>query len=120
MVLSVGVGTNDTRKAAAELAALGRVGGVAREAALVTVPYFTRPSEDGVVAHFAELAAASPVPLIVYHVPYRTGRPLSAATLRRLAALPGVAGDQARGRRTGRGHDGPAVRAAGGVRGARR
>ncbi|MGA4543602.1 dihydrodipicolinate synthase family protein [Uniformispora flossi] len=92
VVLSVGVGTNDTRKAAAELAALGQVGSGAREAALVTVPYFTRPSEDGVVAHFAALAAASPVPLIVYHVPYRTSRPLSAATLRRLAALPGVAG----------------------------
>jgi 4-hydroxy-tetrahydrodipicolinate synthase len=92
VVLSVGVGTNDTRKAAAELAAFGRADGGAGEAALVTVPYFTRPSEDGVVAHFAALAAASPVPLIVYHVPYRTSRPLSAATLRRLAALPGVAG----------------------------
>lgn len=92
VVLSVGIGSNDTRKAAAELAALGRHGGGAGEAALVTVPSFTRPSEDGVVAHFAELAGASPVPLIVYHVPYRTSRPLSAATLRRLAALPGVAG----------------------------
>lgn len=61
-------------------------------AALSLVPPFLRPGEAGVVAYFAELAAASPVPVIVYHVPYRTGQPLSAATVRRLAAIPGVAG----------------------------
>jgi 4-hydroxy-tetrahydrodipicolinate synthase len=61
-------------------------------AALTVVPPFTRPGEAGVLAHFTHLAAASPVPLIVYHVPYRTGQPLSADALRRLADLPGVAG----------------------------
>jgi 4-hydroxy-tetrahydrodipicolinate synthase len=61
-------------------------------AALSLVPPFLRPGEDGVVAYFTALAAASPVPVIVYHVPYRTGQPLSAATVRRLAAIPGVAG----------------------------
>jgi 4-hydroxy-tetrahydrodipicolinate synthase len=61
-------------------------------AALTLVPPFIRPGEDGVLAHFAALAAASPVPLVVYHVPYRTGQPLSASALRRLADLPGVAG----------------------------
>ncbi len=44
------------------------------------------------VAHFEELAAASRVPLLIYHIPYRTARPLSAAALLRLAAVPGVAG----------------------------
>ena len=62
------------------------------DAVLSLVPPFLRPGEDGVVAHFTALAAASPVPVIVYHVPYRTGQPLSAATVRRLAAIPGVAG----------------------------
>jgi 4-hydroxy-tetrahydrodipicolinate synthase len=38
------------------------------------------------------MAAVSPVPIVVYHVPYRTGQPLSAAALRRIAAIPGVAG----------------------------
>jgi 4-hydroxy-tetrahydrodipicolinate synthase len=85
--LIVGAGTNTTD---ASVAALAELTGVT--AALVTVPYFLRPSEEGVVAHFARLAAASPVPLVVYHVPYRTGRPLSAETLLRLAALPGVVG----------------------------
>ncbi|WP_327289530.1 dihydrodipicolinate synthase family protein [Streptomyces sp. NBC_01198] len=62
------------------------------DAALATVPAFVRPGEAGVVAHFTALAARSPVPLIVYHVPYRTGQPLSARTLRELAAIPGVTG----------------------------
>lgn len=61
-------------------------------AALVTVPPFVRPAAAGVLAHFTRLAEVSPVPLIVYHIPYRTGQPLDAATLRALGALPGVAG----------------------------
>jgi 4-hydroxy-tetrahydrodipicolinate synthase len=61
-------------------------------AALSLVPPFTRPGEAGVLAHFTALAAASPVPLVVYHVPYRTGQHLSADALRRLADLPGVVG----------------------------
>ena len=61
-------------------------------AALTVVPPFARPGEAGVLAHFASLTAASPVPLLVYHIPYRTGQPLSVAALRRLAELPGVVG----------------------------
>ena len=58
--------------------------------ALSLVPPFQRPGEAGTVAHFEALAAASPVPLIVYHVPYRTGQPLSAAAIRQLARIPGM------------------------------
>ncbi|MEV6069722.1 4-hydroxy-tetrahydrodipicolinate synthase [Nocardia sp. NPDC052001] len=61
-------------------------------AALTVVPYYLRPSEAGVLEHFRQLAAASPVPLVIYHIPYRTGRALSAETLCRLAELPNVAG----------------------------
>lgn len=61
-------------------------------AALSVVPPFTRPGEAGVLAHFTRLAAASPVPLVVYHVPYRTGQALSADALRTIGGLPGVAG----------------------------
>ncbi|MEO3783936.1 dihydrodipicolinate synthase family protein [Actinocorallia sp. B10E7] len=61
-------------------------------AALSVVPPFVRPGEEGVVAHFAHLAELSPVPLVVYDIPYRTGQYLSAGALRRLAAIPGVAG----------------------------
>jgi 4-hydroxy-tetrahydrodipicolinate synthase len=61
-------------------------------AALSVVPPFARPGEAGVVAHFAALAAASPVPLVIYHVPYRTGQALSVEAVRRLADLDGVIG----------------------------
>ncbi|WP_425455206.1 dihydrodipicolinate synthase family protein [Allorhizocola rhizosphaerae] len=61
-------------------------------AALALVPPFVRPGEAGVIAYFDALAEASPVPLIIYHVPYRTGQPLSAAAIRRLAEIPGVVG----------------------------
>jgi 4-hydroxy-tetrahydrodipicolinate synthase len=61
-------------------------------AALTLVPPFLRPGEEGVIAHFAALAAASPVPLVVYHIPYRTGQHLSAEAIRRLADLRGVIG----------------------------
>ncbi|MEV0293750.1 4-hydroxy-tetrahydrodipicolinate synthase [Nocardia sp. NPDC050710] len=61
-------------------------------AALTVVPYYTRPSEAGVVAHFRHLAAKSPVPLIIYHVPHRTGRILGCGTLRELAEIPNVIG----------------------------
>jgi 4-hydroxy-tetrahydrodipicolinate synthase len=89
-MLIIGAGSNDTRATAVALAELTRWPQAA--AALVLVPYFTRPSDAGVLAHFTELAAASPVPLIVYHIPYRTGQPLQAATLRSLGQLPGIAG----------------------------
>jgi 4-hydroxy-tetrahydrodipicolinate synthase len=61
-------------------------------AALSVVPPFVRPGEAGVLAYFARLAADSPVPLVVYDIPYRTGQYLSANTLRQLADVPGVTG----------------------------
>ncbi|GAA0627235.1 4-hydroxy-tetrahydrodipicolinate synthase [Kribbella sandramycini] len=88
--LIVGAGSNSTAQSTEALAELGA--GDEVSAALVVVPYYTRPSEDGVVEHFRRLAAASPVPLIIYNIPYRTGRTLSAETLLRLAELPNVAG----------------------------
>lgn len=59
---------------------------------LTLVPPFVRPGEDGVVAYFGAVASAARVPVVVYHVPYRTGQPLSVGAVRRLAAVPGVAG----------------------------
>ncbi|MFF4578588.1 dihydrodipicolinate synthase family protein [Streptomyces sp. NPDC001389] len=88
--LTVGAGAGGTRAAAASLAGLARWPEAG--AALVAVPPFVRPGAAGVLAHFARLAEVSPVPLIVYHIPYRTGQPLDAAALRALGSLPGVAG----------------------------
>jgi len=88
--LIAGAGSNDTRGSLQALQDLAEWPGVS--AALTVVPYFTRPSQEGVLAHFARLASASPVPLIIYNIPYRTGQPVGWQTLRRLADLPGVAG----------------------------
>lgn len=87
--LIAGAGSNSTADSAEALAALD-----ARRvtAALVVVPYFTRPSAAGVLAHFRALAATSPVPLVIYNIPYRTGQLLDVDSLRRLAELPNVIG----------------------------
>jgi len=85
--LIVGAGSNDTRRSVEDVHAFPDAAAV-----LVTVPYFTRPSEAGVIAHFAQLAADSPVPIVVYNIPYRTGQRLGVATLREIAALPGIVG----------------------------
>jgi len=61
-------------------------------AALCLVPPFVRPGEAGAVAHLTALAAASPVPVVVYHIPHRTAQPLSAAALRQLSTVDGVIG----------------------------
>ncbi|MFC8449685.1 dihydrodipicolinate synthase family protein [Kitasatospora sp. NPDC057223] len=89
--LLVGAGGGDTRSTGEALLALGKDTPQAA-AAMVTVPAFSRPGEAGVLAHFRQLAALSPVPLVIYHIPYRTGQPLSAAALLELAAVPGIAG----------------------------
>jgi 4-hydroxy-tetrahydrodipicolinate synthase len=88
--LIIGAGGGDT---AATLRALTELTNQPETtAALVTVPSFTRPGEAGVLAHFAHLAEHSPIPLVVYYIPYRTGQQLSAAALRELGALPGIVG----------------------------
>ena len=88
--LIAGAGSNDTARTAQELRDLAAWPEVC--AALTVVPYYTRPSEEGVVAHFTTLAAASPIPLVVYNIPYRTGRSLGTATLLQLASVPGIVG----------------------------
>jgi 4-hydroxy-tetrahydrodipicolinate synthase len=89
-VLVVGAGTNDTRTTIERHEALADVPGVA--ASLAVVPYYVRPSEAAVVRHFQVVAERSPVPLIVYNIPYRTGRGLGADALLELAATDNVAG----------------------------
>jgi 4-hydroxy-tetrahydrodipicolinate synthase len=89
-ILVVGAGTNDTRTTIARHEALADVPGA--RASLAVVPYYVRPSEAAVVRHFQVVAERSPVPLIVYNIPYRTGRGLGAAALLELAATENVAG----------------------------
>jgi 4-hydroxy-tetrahydrodipicolinate synthase len=88
--LIAGAGTNDTARSAAALASLARYRQV--RAALTVVPYYSRPGEAGVLEHFRALAESSPVPLLVYNIPYRTGQAVSWGTVRQLAEVRGVAG----------------------------
>lgn len=88
--LIVGAGTNDTRTTIARHEALGDLDLV--HASLAVVPYYVRPSEAGIVAHFQAVAERSPVPVMIYNIPYRTGRGLGATALLELAATPNVAG----------------------------
>jgi 4-hydroxy-tetrahydrodipicolinate synthase len=90
VTLIAGAGSNDTRASAAALAELKEWPEIS--AALTVVPYYTRPSQDGVIAHFTALAAQSPVPLVVYNIPYRTGQAMGWRALRQLAGVPGIAG----------------------------
>lgn len=85
----VGTGSNNTN---ATIRATAALAGTPVVAALVVVPYYVRPSIEGIVAHFRAVAAASPVPVIAYNVPARTGRDLGADGLLELAATPNIAG----------------------------
>jgi 4-hydroxy-tetrahydrodipicolinate synthase len=59
-------------------------------ALLVSAPSYLRPAQAGLIAHFRALADASPVPLVVYDVPARTGATLTLDTLLTLAAHPNI------------------------------
>jgi len=88
--LLVGAGANDTAGTIRAIEALHTEADVA--AALVVVPYYTRPSQAGVVAHFEYVAERSPLPLILYNVPYRTGQELGWQSIVRLAQHPRIVG----------------------------
>jgi 4-hydroxy-tetrahydrodipicolinate synthase len=55
------------------------------DAALVVTPYYSRPSQAGIEAHFKAVASASRLPLVAYDIPKRTGREVAPATLVKLA-----------------------------------
>jgi 4-hydroxy-tetrahydrodipicolinate synthase len=88
--LIVGAGTYDTRTTIARHEALAHIDGV--RASLAVVPYYVRPTEEAIVRHFQAVAERSPVPLVLYNIPYRTGRGLGPSSLLELAAMPNVAG----------------------------
>ena len=48
-------------------------------------PYYNRPSQDGIVEHFKAVATASDLPVILYDIPFRTGRKINTSTLLKLA-----------------------------------
>jgi 4-hydroxy-tetrahydrodipicolinate synthase len=84
-----GAGGYDTREvahAAVEMHAAGATG------LLSVTPYYNRPTPEGLFQHYRAVADATPLPIVVYNVPGRTGCNVDAATLTRLATIPTVVG----------------------------
>jgi 4-hydroxy-tetrahydrodipicolinate synthase len=84
-----GTGTYDTRETV-ELTKEAAGAGV--DACLVVTPYYSKPPQNGLVAHFSAVADASPVPLLLYDIPGRTGRRIERATMLELARHDRIAG----------------------------
>ena len=84
-----GAGSNSTAEAI-ELARHGKA--VGADAVLVVTPYYNRPSQEGLYAHYAAINDAVQIPIFVYNVPSRTSVDISDATLARLALLPNIVG----------------------------
>jgi 4-hydroxy-tetrahydrodipicolinate synthase len=80
--LIAGSTTNDTAHSVAMTEAAA---GVGMDAVLAVVPYYNKPPQSGLEAHFRAVAAASDLPEILYDVPGRTGRKLATETTLRLA-----------------------------------
>lgn len=73
-----GVGTNNTAQSI-ELARFAMSAGA--DAALVVTPYYNKPTQAGLIAHFCAIAEATELPLVLYNVPSRTGCDMQAATV---------------------------------------
>ena len=85
----VGVGGNSTAKVAKDLKRLQRHG----FAGIVSVcPYYNRPSQDGLIAHFKAVAGATDRDVLIYNIPYRTAVNLSNESMLELAQVPNIVG----------------------------
>jgi 4-hydroxy-tetrahydrodipicolinate synthase len=84
-----GTGANSTAEAI-ELTACAKAAGA--QAGLSVVPYYNKPTQEGLYQHFRKIAEAVDLPLILYNVPGRTVTDLSNDTTLRLADVPGIVG----------------------------
>lgn len=82
-----GCGSNDTATAIRHMRHAQAAGA---SAALIVAPYYNRPTQEGMLAHFRALADASDLPIVVYNVPGRTVADISAETMCKLAEIPTV------------------------------
>ncbi len=87
--LVAGASTNSTAESL-EMVEEGVGAGV--DALMLTVPYYNKPSQAGLVRHFSLLAQATPLPCILYNVPSRTAVNMTAETTARLAEVPNIVG----------------------------
>ena len=86
--LIAGIGTNDTRDSVIFTQEVADFGGFA--AGLAVVPYYNKPSQEGLFQHFTAIADASDLPIVLYNVPGRTVAQLTPETSLRLAQHPNI------------------------------
>lgn len=84
-----GAGGYDTREVVEAARAMQAAGA---DGLLSVTPYYNKPTPEGLYRHYEAIAAATPLPIVVYNVPGRTGCNVDPATLARLATIPNVAG----------------------------
>ena len=84
-----GCGSNHTRVALEHMQHAKQAGA---DAALVVLPYYNRPNQQGLLAHYRYLAERSPLPILIYNVPSRTVTDMTVETMAELAELPTVVG----------------------------
>lgn len=82
-----GCGTNDTRTT---IEGARRAADAGADALLVVTPYYNKPNRSGMLAHYETVARATPLPVIVYNVPGRTGQNLGVSLILELATIDGV------------------------------
>ncbi len=87
VAIVAGTGTNDT---AATIRATRRAAELGADAALVVAPYYNRPDQRMLEAHYLAVADGGDLPIVVYNVPSRTGTNVEPATLMRLARHPRI------------------------------
>jgi 4-hydroxy-tetrahydrodipicolinate synthase len=85
----LGLSGSDTRKG---VTALARTAGWPIDGYLIACPYYSRPSQDGLVRHFSALAEGTDRPILIYNIPYRTGVNLGNDAMLQLAERPTIAG----------------------------
>lgn len=84
-----GTGTYNTAESI-HLSEMAEAQGV--DGLLVVTPYYSRPPQSGLLAHFGAIARATSLPIVLYDIPSRTGRKIEHATLLELAEVPNIVG----------------------------
>lgn len=87
--LMAGTGSNATRTA---ISSTKRAEEVGMDGVLQVVPYYNRPSQEGIYQHFAHVARATHLPILLYNIPGRTGRNMAVETVVRLTVFPNIQG----------------------------
>lgn len=85
--LVVGATTNDT---AHSIELLGRIAPLGVDGILAVCPYYNRPSQAGIEAHYRAVAGSTDLPVMIYDIPVRSGRKIASSTILSLAEIPNI------------------------------